>query len=230
MGELNNGRLAMIAISGMVGQELVNGLNLLPADDVMGLGFRLPGAQAGFRALEQACRDAPNEAECAKAFDAAERGGAAALENLLNQVIAGRVGERDLDPVFQLLQESLGVLPQLIEQLRGDSAPIENVDELIARGYEGLNPGVLDPSKRLDEQAREGIPLGVVVGQRTGGGGLRAERGGGMAVALEVEGGLLGQRGREGGQGQEKAGGDERPAVGAVRAPLAPLGSNHRVA
>ena len=85
MGELNNGRLAMIAISGMVGQELVNGLNLLPADDVMGLGFRLPGAQAGFRALEQACRDAPNEAECAKAFDAAERGGAAALENLLNQ-------------------------------------------------------------------------------------------------------------------------------------------------
>ena len=29
MGELNNGRLAMIAISGMVGQELVNGLNLL---------------------------------------------------------------------------------------------------------------------------------------------------------------------------------------------------------
>ena len=71
----------------MVGQELVNGLNLLPADDVMGLGFRLPGAQAGFRALEQACRDAPNEAECAKAFDAAERGGAAALENLLNPAV-----------------------------------------------------------------------------------------------------------------------------------------------
>ena len=87
MGELNNGRLAMIAISGMVGQELVNGLNLLPADDVMGLGFRLPGAQAGFRALEQACRDAPNEAECAKAFDAGERGGAAALENLLNPAV-----------------------------------------------------------------------------------------------------------------------------------------------
>ena len=71
----------------MVGQELVNGLNLLPADDVMGLGFRLPGAQAGFRALEQACRDAPNEAECAKAFDAAERGGAAALEKLLNPAV-----------------------------------------------------------------------------------------------------------------------------------------------
>ena len=47
MGELNNGRLAMIAISGMVGQELVNGLNLLPADDVMGLGFRLPARRRG---------------------------------------------------------------------------------------------------------------------------------------------------------------------------------------
>jgi predicted TIM-barrel fold metal-dependent hydrolase len=30
-------------------------------------------------------------------------------------------------------------------------------DELIARGYEGLNPGVLDSSKRLDEQAVDGI-------------------------------------------------------------------------
>ena len=30
-------------------------------------------------------------------------------------------------------------------------------DALIAQGYDGLNPGVLDPSKRLDEQARDGI-------------------------------------------------------------------------
>lgn len=30
-------------------------------------------------------------------------------------------------------------------------------DELIALGYEGLNPGVLDPSKRLAEQERDGI-------------------------------------------------------------------------
>lgn len=30
-------------------------------------------------------------------------------------------------------------------------------DELIARGYDGLNPGVLDPPKRLDDQARDGI-------------------------------------------------------------------------
>lgn len=29
--------------------------------------------------------------------------------------------------------------------------------ERIARGYEGLNPGVLDPSKRLDEQRQDGI-------------------------------------------------------------------------
>ena len=30
-------------------------------------------------------------------------------------------------------------------------------DELIARGYDGLNPGVLDPAKRLDDQARDGV-------------------------------------------------------------------------
>ena len=30
-------------------------------------------------------------------------------------------------------------------------------DARIARGYDGLNPGVLDPAKRLDEQARDGI-------------------------------------------------------------------------
>ncbi len=30
-------------------------------------------------------------------------------------------------------------------------------DELIARGYSGLNPGVLDPTARLDEQAVDGI-------------------------------------------------------------------------
>ena len=30
-------------------------------------------------------------------------------------------------------------------------------DDLIAQGYEGLNPGVLDPAKRLDEQTRDGI-------------------------------------------------------------------------
>ena len=30
-------------------------------------------------------------------------------------------------------------------------------DELIARGYDGLNPGVLDPAKRLDEQTRDGV-------------------------------------------------------------------------
>jgi predicted TIM-barrel fold metal-dependent hydrolase len=30
-------------------------------------------------------------------------------------------------------------------------------EELIAQGYDGLNPGVRDPAKRLDEQARDGI-------------------------------------------------------------------------
>merc|ERR1711939_341297 len=36
--EINNGRVAMVAISGMVAQELVNGLNLIPADEVLEMG------------------------------------------------------------------------------------------------------------------------------------------------------------------------------------------------
>jgi len=64
--ELNNGRLAMISISGMVAQELVNGINILPADEVLEMG------KAGaLVAMEKECAGAINEAECAKAFEAA---------------------------------------------------------------------------------------------------------------------------------------------------------------
>ena len=60
--ELNNGRLAMIAISGMVAQELVDGLNLIPSDVALKLAA-------------VACKPwsrpagAPDEAACAKAFE-----------------------------------------------------------------------------------------------------------------------------------------------------------------
>ena len=68
MRELNNGRVAMIAISGMVAQELVQRVNLLPADYVAGLG----GPEA-LRQLEERCADTANEAACAEAFAAAEK-------------------------------------------------------------------------------------------------------------------------------------------------------------
>ena len=66
--ELNNGRVAMVAISGMVAQELVDGLNLLPADFVLGQG----GPEA-LKSLQERCADAADEAACAKAFEEAER-------------------------------------------------------------------------------------------------------------------------------------------------------------
>lgn len=69
--ELNNGRLAMVAITAMVAQELNTGVNLIPADEVLGFGKR-----AGLTALEAACAGKADEAACAKAFEAAERAAA----------------------------------------------------------------------------------------------------------------------------------------------------------
>lgn len=66
--ELNNGRLAMIAISGMIAQELVNGLNIIPADEVLEMG-----KASALVAMETQCTGAVDEAACAKAFEAAER-------------------------------------------------------------------------------------------------------------------------------------------------------------
>lgn len=62
--ELNNGRIAMIAISGMVAQELVDGLNILPADIALELG------NGDLEAMEAACAGKVDEAVCAKAFEA----------------------------------------------------------------------------------------------------------------------------------------------------------------
>ena len=66
--EINNGRLAMISISGLVAQELVNGLNILPADEVLEEGRSAALVQMG-----KQCAGAIDEAACAKAFEAAER-------------------------------------------------------------------------------------------------------------------------------------------------------------
>ena len=84
MRELNNGRVAMIAISGMVAQELVQRVNLLPADFVAGVG----GPEA-LRALEERCADTANEAACAEAFAAAEKAGVVADLSALADSFAG---------------------------------------------------------------------------------------------------------------------------------------------
>ena len=62
MKELNNGRVAMIAISGMVAQELVEGVNLMPADYVVGVG-----GPDGLKMLEDAAFSAAANAAAEKA-------------------------------------------------------------------------------------------------------------------------------------------------------------------
>ena len=80
MKELNNGRVAMIAISGMVAQELVRRVNLLPADYVAGVG----GPEA-LQQLQESCADAADEAACARAFAAAEK--AAVLSDISSAAV-----------------------------------------------------------------------------------------------------------------------------------------------
>ena len=54
----------MISISGMIAQELVDGLNLIPSDIALELG------NGDLQAMEKACAGKPDEAACAKAFEA----------------------------------------------------------------------------------------------------------------------------------------------------------------
>ncbi|MFV2003666.1 MAG: Hpt domain-containing protein, partial [Gammaproteobacteria bacterium] len=52
------------------------------------------------------------------------------FENLLNRVIEQKINVSDA--LYQALNESLAVLPQLIEQLKGNREPIENIAQLMA--------------------------------------------------------------------------------------------------
>jgi len=56
-----------------------------------------------------------------------------AMENLLNRVIDHTVDAGEA--VFDTMEEASAALPQLIEQLQGNRAPIEGIDELIARAH-----------------------------------------------------------------------------------------------
>ncbi len=55
------------------------------------------------------------------------------METLLNRVIDGSV--KASTAVFDTLDEASAALPQLVEQIQGNRAPIEGIDDLIARGH-----------------------------------------------------------------------------------------------
>ncbi len=56
-----------------------------------------------------------------------------AMENLLNRIIDRSVAPSP--PVFETLEEASAALPQLVEQIQGNRAPIEGVDDLVARAH-----------------------------------------------------------------------------------------------
>lgn len=53
------------------------------------------------------------------------------IENMLNRIIEGTL--KPSSGVYNVVDEAIGVLPQLIEQIRGNKQPIENVFELMHR-------------------------------------------------------------------------------------------------
>jgi chemosensory pili system protein ChpA (sensor histidine kinase/response regulator) len=55
------------------------------------------------------------------------------MENMLNRVIDHSIEASGA--VFDTLDEASAALPQLIEQIRGNQAPIEGIDDLIARAH-----------------------------------------------------------------------------------------------
>lgn len=54
-----------------------------------------------------------------------------AIENMLNRLIDGTIKESS--GLFAIIEESIAVLPQLIEQIRGNRQPVDNVFELMQR-------------------------------------------------------------------------------------------------
>lgn len=54
-----------------------------------------------------------------------------AIENMLNRLIDGTIKESS--DLFAVIEESIAVLPQLIEQIRGNRQPVDNVFELMQR-------------------------------------------------------------------------------------------------
>ena len=88
------------------------------------------------------------------------------FENMLNRVIDNsRPANQD---VFDVLEEALGVLPQLIEQLKGNREPVQNVYALIDQA-EGLSQWRKDsvkkaaPAKAVQEKPEKKITESAAV-------------------------------------------------------------------
>jgi len=64
------------------------------------------------------------------------------FENMLNRIIDGKVTVSE--PLLQSLDEALAVLPQLIEQLKGNREPIHNISQLMAAA-DALSEGATVP-------------------------------------------------------------------------------------
>jgi len=65
-----------------------------------------------------------------------------AMENMLNRVIDQSIDTSTA--LFDTLDDGVSALPQLIEQIRGNRAPIDGIDELIERAH-ALSRGESDP-------------------------------------------------------------------------------------
>jgi chemosensory pili system protein ChpA (sensor histidine kinase/response regulator) len=74
------------------------------------------------------------------------------FENMLNRVIDNKISVGD--DFFNILDEALAVLPQLIEQLKGNREPIENIESLMMSA-DALSEGREVPSDAPEVQRQE---------------------------------------------------------------------------
>jgi len=83
------------------------------------------------------------------------------FENMLNRVIDKKISVSD--PLFASLNEALAVLPQLIEQLKGNREPIDNIAQLmasaeaIAEGREVVVEAVESVETEIDSASEEPV-------------------------------------------------------------------------
>jgi chemosensory pili system protein ChpA (sensor histidine kinase/response regulator) len=72
------------------------------------------------------------------------------FENILNRIIDGKISVSR--PLLQAMDESLAVLPQLIEQLKGNREPIHNISQLMAVA-DALSEGIDVPAENVSVAA-----------------------------------------------------------------------------
>ncbi|PSQ92203.1 MAG: hypothetical protein BRD57_03180 [Proteobacteria bacterium SW_6_67_9] len=113
------------------------------------------------------------------------------MENMLNRVIDHSI---DATPVlFDTLDEAAAALPQLIEQIRGNRAPIEGIDDLIQRAH-ALSRGEEPPpgggtGSPMPGKAPDGASGAVddTASEEASSGGVGAEEAGGPPGGGDVK-------------------------------------------